>query len=136
MENDRRNLNRGYKKLRVWQNSVDLFILSNKLIIDAPFELKKVVSNTLDACHSISRNIAEGYCRKSLKEYLYFLNVGLASCGEFHSCIYSLEKVGIISEYEYNQLDELQYMIENQLLKLIKTLQSKQKSNDWQDEIF
>jgi four helix bundle protein len=136
MEEQRRNINRGYKKLRVWQNSVDLFLLSNEIITDTPFELKKVVSNSLDACHSISRNIAEGYCRKSLKEYLYFLNVGLASCGEFHSCLYTLWKAGIITEKSYEKLDELQYMVENQLLKLISTLQKKMKNNDWLDEFI
>ncbi len=134
MSEIRKNVNRGFKKLRVWQNAVDLFILSNDLISEAPFELKKVVSNTLDACHSISRNIAEGYCRKSLKEYLYFLNVSLASCGEFHSCILTLKNVKLISEHEFEKMDELQFMIENQLIKLISRLQSKMKQNNWNDE--
>jgi len=40
--------------------------------------------------HSISRNIAEGYSRRSIKEYLNFLNISLGSSGEYHSCIISV----------------------------------------------
>ena len=68
---DRKNINRGFKKLRVWQDAVDLYILACRLFSNFAFELKKVASNSIDAAHSISRNIAEGYCRRSLKEYLH-----------------------------------------------------------------
>jgi hypothetical protein len=67
---DRKNINRGFKKLRVWQDSVSLYILACKMFTNFPFELKKVAANSIDAAHSISRNISEGYCRRSLKEYL------------------------------------------------------------------
>jgi four helix bundle protein len=67
---DRRNINRGYKKLRVWQDAISLYVLTCKILQNSPFELKKTVSNAIDSCHSISRNIAEGYCRRSIKEYL------------------------------------------------------------------
>jgi four helix bundle protein len=85
---ERKNINRGFKKLRVWQDAVSLYILACGIFVGFPFELKKVASNSIDAAHSISRNISEGYCRRSLKEYLNFLNIALASCGEFHSCCF------------------------------------------------
>ena len=84
---DRKNINRGFKQLRVWQDPVSLYILSCKIFATFPFEFKKVAANCIDAAHSISRNISEGYCRRSLKEYLNHLNFALGSCGEFHSCI-------------------------------------------------
>ncbi len=55
---ERKNINRGFKKLRVWQDAISLYILSCKVFGDFPFELKKVVANALDAAHSISRNIS------------------------------------------------------------------------------
>jgi hypothetical protein len=55
---DRRNINRGFKKLRSWQDAVSLYILACKTFINFPFELKKVAANSLDAAHSISRNIS------------------------------------------------------------------------------
>jgi len=67
---DRKNINRGFKRLRVWQDAVFLYILACKILSSFPFELKKVAANTIDAAHSISRNISEGYCGRSLKEYL------------------------------------------------------------------
>jgi len=63
---DRKNINRGFKRLRVWQDSVSLYILACNIFTRFPFELKKVAANTIDAAHSISRNISEGYCRRSL----------------------------------------------------------------------
>ena len=130
---ERKNINRGFKKLRVWQDAVSLYILASKLFINFPFELKKVASNSIDAAHSISRNISEGYCRRSLKEYLNHLNYALGSCGEFHSSYESFKQAGQISDDEYEQLDTLHYKVENELLKLIKSLQGKQNDKDWED---
>ena len=58
---ERRNRNRGFKKLRVWNDAVDLYVLACRVLCNFPFELKKVAGNTIDAAHSISRNISEGY---------------------------------------------------------------------------
>jgi four helix bundle protein len=111
--------------------------LKNGLIheIKFPFELKKVASNSIDAAHSISRNISEGYCRRSLKEYLNHLNFALGSCGEFHSCYESFRQAGQITEDDYERLDRLHYKVENALLKLIESLQKKQKDGEWEDNI-
>jgi four helix bundle protein len=134
-EKERKNINRGFKKLRVWQDSAALYVSAWKIFSKFRFGLTKVASNTIDAAHSISRNIAEGYCRRSLKEYLNYLNIALGSCGEFHSCYSSCKLAGQISEEEYEELDELHYKVENELLSLIKSLQRKQKSADWDDDL-
>lgn len=133
MATDRKNINRGFKKLRVWQDAVSLYVLATNIFADFPFELKKVAANSIDAAHSISRNIAEGYCRRSLKEYLNHLNIALGSCGEFHSCYFSCKQARQISEDNYQRLDQLHYKVENTLLKLIESLQKKQTSNHWED---
>ena len=130
---NRKNINRGFKKLNVWKDSVSLYILAYKIFAKFPFELKKIAANSIDAAHSISRNIAEGYCRRSLKEYLNHLNIALGSCGEFHSCYASCMQADQISKEEYEELDQLHYKVENQLLKLIESLQRKQKGGQWID---
>jgi four helix bundle protein len=130
---ERRNINRGFKRLRVWQDSVKLYALAWKLFSGFPFELRKVASNALDAAHSISRNISEGYCRRSLKEYLNHLNVALGSCGEFHSCYESFKQADQITQEQYEELDERHFKVENELLKLIKSLQKKQDTGGWED---
>ena len=130
---ERKNINRGFKKLRVWNDAVELYVLAVKIFSGFPFELKKTVSNSLDAVHSISRNMAEGYCRRSIREYLNYLNIALGSCGEFHSSYVSFRRAEQISEEDYEQLDELHYRVENELIQLIKTLQKKRGGDDWQD---
>ena len=130
---DRKNINRGFKKLRVWQDAVSLYVLACKILANFPFEFKKLAANSIDAAHSISRNISEGYCRRSLKEYLNHLNIALGSCGEFHSCYESFKQADQITGEEYEQLDQLHYKVENALLKLVRSLQKKQKDKQWED---
>ena len=130
---ERKNINRGFKKLRVWQDSVFLYIMACKIFSAFPFELKKVSANSIDAAHSISRNMSEGYCRRSLKEYLNNLNIALGSCGEFHSCYESFKQADQITKEEYEKLDQIHYKVENGLLKLIESLQKKQRIGNWED---
>jgi four helix bundle protein len=130
---ERKNIIRGFKKLRVWQDAVGLYVLACKILSNFPYELKKVASNSIDAAHSISRNIAEGYSRKSIKEYLNYLNFALGSCGEFCSCYHSFYKAKQITKEQFEKIDQLHYKIENELIQLIKSLQKKMDDNDWED---
>jgi len=133
MKTERKNVNRGFKRLNVWKDSVSLYILACKIFAKFPFELRKIAANSIDASHSISRNVSEGYCRRSLKEYLNYLNIALGSCGEFHSCYESCMQAEQISEEEYEELDILHYKVENQLLRLIESLQRKQRGGQWEE---
>ena len=130
---ERWNINRGYKKLRVWQDAAELYAMSTQIFSTFPYLLKKTVSNVIDSSHSISRNIAEGYCRKSLPEYLYFLNVALGSAGEFHSSCVTFLMAKQMSDEDFEKIDQLHFKLENELLKLIKSLQQKIKDKNWQD---
>jgi four helix bundle protein len=131
--NQRKNINRGFKKLRVWNDAIELYVLACGILGKLPYQLSKVVANSIDEAHSVSRNIAEGYCRRSLKEYLNYLNFSLGSCGEFHSCCESFRRANQIAEQDYEKLDEVHYRVENELIQLIRTLQKKQGAADWQD---
>ena len=128
---ERKNKNRGFAQLRVWNDAIDLYMLTCKILSRFPYELKKTSSNCIDAAHSISRNIAEGYSRKSLKEYLLFLNYSMGSSGEYYSCLVSFKKAEQISTEEYEQLDKLHYKTENGLLKLIESIQRKLKQGTY-----
>ena len=46
---------------------------------------------------SVHRNIAEGYCRRSLREYVQFLYVALGSLGETVSGLHACRKAEQIS---------------------------------------
>ena len=128
---ERRNINRGFEKLRVWDEAVTVYLLTCKVFENPAFELKRVASNSIDAAQSISRNIAEGYCRRGIKEYLQYLNIALASSGELHSCLVSSLRAEQISEEQFEEIDQVHYKMENQLIKLIESLQRKLKQRDW-----
>jgi four helix bundle protein len=64
---------------------------------------------------------------------LNHLNIALGSCGEFHSCYESFKQAGQITEEEYEKLAHLHYKVENGLLKLMESLQKKQRVGDWED---
>ena len=131
-----KNINRGFTQLRVWQDAIDLYVLSCKYLTAFPFELKKTAGNTIDSCHSISRNIAEGYCRRSIKEYLNFLNIALASSGEFYSSLFSFKKADQINKEKYHEIEKLHFKTENELIALIKSLNKKAKEGTWDEVIM
>lgn len=132
----RKNINRGYRKLHVWQDAIELYVLVSTTFSKFPYDLKRVASNAIDAAQSISRNISEGYCRKGVKEYLNSLNYSLGSCGELYTCYYSCFQAKQISEKEFEELDTLHYKVENQLIKLIESIQKKKINNDWEDSFI
>lgn len=136
MELKRKNINRGFTKLNVWNDSIELYKLIYLLTKDFSYEFSKSRNNILDASHSISRNIAEGDCRKNLMEYLNFLNIGLGSCGELFSGMISFKTVQLLNEYDFEKFDELHYKVENELIGLIKSLQQKQKVGEWHDSFI
>ena len=78
----RRNKNRGYQQLVVWQDAVDYYKLTTESFRPAGFEMGRIVSQQLASVDSVHRNIAEGYCRRSIKEYIHYLYITLGSLGE------------------------------------------------------
>ena len=61
-------------------------------------------SQMRNASVSISANIAEGFERRSRKEYLNFLNISKGSAGEIRSLLFLAFQVGYITESELNDL--------------------------------
>jgi four helix bundle protein len=118
----------------VWQDAIQLFKMVYEMTRQIPYELSKTRNNILDASHSISRNIAEGYCRKNLREYLNFLNISLGSCGELLSGMISFREIDAINEENFDRFDKLHFKTENGLLKLIKALQAKENKGDWKNK--
>lgn len=132
----RKNRNRGYQKLTVWGDAVDYYALTLEAFRGASFELKRVSSQQIASADSVHRNIAEGYCRRSIKEYLNFLNIALGSLGESVSGLHTYCRAGQISESQFETLDSLAYKLENGLLKLVAALENKRDRGDWVDTLM
>ena len=122
-------------KLEVWNIAIALFKFTYDLINKISFLDFKLKSQILDAAQSISANIAEGYGRKSINEYLYFLNVSLGSLAELITRIIGLKEVEIINLADFDELDKRHYEVENKLLALVRSLQTKQHDGTWDQQI-
>jgi four helix bundle protein len=132
---ERRNFNRGYQQLRVWQDAQELYVRTSAVFRQLPYDLKRVASQNIASVDSVHRNIAEGYCRRSINEYIQHLYVALGSLGESVSGFLACRKAGQISEADFQGLDELAYHLENSLLRLVASLEKKRSSGDWTDAI-
>lgn len=85
---------------------------------------------------SVHRNIAEGYCRRSINEYLNFLNIALGSLGESISGLQAYRKAEQLAEEDFENLDSIGYKLENGLLKLVESLEEKREQGDWIDHLI
>lgn len=127
LSNEYKNINRGYKTLDVWKLSVDLSIKVRMRIKEIPNLSLKLKGQIEDSVVSVSSNIAEGYSRRHLKEYIQHLNYSLASLSENYTQILIITKSGDIDEVWFEEYDKEHYAIENKLLALVKSLIKKLK---------
>ena len=132
----RKNINRGYMKLIVWQDARELYKITWEIFKEFPYELKKVASNQISSVDSIHRNISEGYCRKSISEYLHFLNIAQSSMEESVSGCNTYHYSGHINSGDFEKWDILAYKIENGLKKLIESLETKKYEGTWNDSLL
>jgi four helix bundle protein len=56
----RKNKNRGYQKLRVWNDAIDYYVQTCKVFRKFPYELKRIAGQAIASSDSVHRNIAEG----------------------------------------------------------------------------
>lgn len=94
-----------FEDLIVWQKSQDLAVLVYSL-----FKGNKdfsFVNQITRASVSISNNIAEGFDRKSNKEYIQFLYIALGSNSETKSMLYLAKRLNFISENDFQNTIQL-----------------------------
>ena len=137
METGFKNKNRGYQQLRVWDDAITHYhVLTCRVFKSFSYDLKRVASQAIACSDSVHRNIAEGYCRRSIREYLHFLNIALGSLGESVSGLHACRKAGQIAEDPFKELDALSFKLENGLLKLVESLERKKLNDDWVDSLI
>jgi len=132
-EMERKNINRGYRKLTVWEDAIAYYTTTCEAFAGFSFVLRRVVSQQIASVDSIHRNIAEGYCRSSLNEYLLFLNIALASAGESVSGLHAFQAAKQIADVDFQRLDGAAFKLENGLKRLIESLQQKKLTGKWDD---
>ncbi len=132
--NRNRNINRGYRKLEVWKEAIELYVfVRNKIrtLNSVPFKIKAQIEDSILSCPS---NIAEGYSRRSLKEYIQYVNIALASLAENYTQIFALLSSGDIDREWFDEYDKKHYSLENKLVKMNKTMLTKIDQNEWKSD--
>jgi len=115
-----------FKDLIVWQKSYTLVIEVYKATKLFPSEEKYgLVSQIRRASVSITSNIAEGYARRYLKQYIQFLYVAYGSGAELETQLMLAKDLGYLKEDKFRNLIERFYEVERMLMALIKSLEKK-----------
>jgi four helix bundle protein len=119
----------------VWQDAIEYYKHTYNMFRHFPFELKRVASQAIASSDSVHRNISEGYCRRSVHEYIKFLYIALGSLGESVSGLHAYKASGQITEEEFQKLYSIAYKLENGLIKLIESIEQKRDRGEWVDHL-
>jgi four helix bundle protein len=127
----RRNVNRGYMKLEVWQNAIQMYQVVHEIVYKESHIDFKLRSQIDDAAQSVSSNVAEGYGRRSILEYMQYLYISAGSLAETLTRAIGLKLTNQISAEQFERIDSLHYEVENKLIRLIESLENKRDSGSW-----
>lgn len=115
-----------YKQLIVWQKSIELVKSIYKLTSLFPKdELYGITSQIRRASISIPSNIAEGYGRRSHKEYLQFYSIAYGSSLELETQLIISKKLSFASDDDYKIAESLL----NEIIKMLYVMVYKRKED-------
>jgi four helix bundle protein len=112
-----------FEDLFIWQRAIEfakeIYLITERKGLRTDFGLK---GQMRDCAVSISSNIAEGFERRSRKEYLNFLNIAKGSAGEIRSQLYVAHGVGYISSEELEDFREKAKFLSGSISNHIKSI--------------
>lgn len=113
-----------YKQLQVWQRAIELVKEIYKVTEKFPKEeLYGLVSQMRRAAVSIPSNIAEGYKRRNLGEYIQFLSIADASAAELETQIIIAKD--LYRKADFNNVESLLGEVQKMLAVMISKLNAK-----------
>ena len=114
---------KSHKDLIVYQKAYELALKTYKVTEIFPkAEQYGLVQQMRRASISIPSNIAEGYRRKSRKEYIQFLNIAYGSAGELDTQVSLAHDLGMLQDDAFVVLQSLCEEVSKLLFKIIKSL--------------
>jgi four helix bundle protein len=100
-----------YKKLKIWQDSIELVGLIYKKTLAFPKEeIFALQSQIRRAAVSIPSNIAEGAGRQTISDFKHFLTIANGSCNELETQLIIASNLNYIKE---NDLTDMQTKIQD-----------------------
>lgn len=107
-----------FEKLEVWKLSLQVIKVIKKIVKKFPLEEKYILVDQLRrAALSIALNIAEGFGRKSKKDFGRFISNAIGSNLEVIACLKIARELDCLKEVEIRELDELLKELYFKLLK-------------------
>jgi four helix bundle protein len=96
-----------HKDLILWRKAMDLAVLVHKSCTAFPrSETYGLGSQLRRAATSIPSNVAEGYARRSTKEFIYFLHVARGSMAELETQLLLAQSVGYLPASDVADLQD------------------------------
>jgi len=115
-----------FEDLKVWQRAHQLALVIYKITKLYPDEEKfGIISQLRRAAISIGNNIAEGFGRRTTKDFINFLYKSFGSLLEVRSMIHISKDLGFINQKQFSNLMNEIIIIHKMLNKLISSLESK-----------
>lgn len=121
----------GYKNLLAWQAADELAAFVHDIVVRFKPRYFKLANQMLGSASSVKANIAEGYCRNALGDYIRFCEIARGSLGELGSQIQDCERWKLITGSEVEQLIRLYGDTTYFLEQLIKGLRAKRREGTW-----
>lgn len=114
---------RRFEDLEIWNLSRELCKDIYHIIESTPLKNNFKLCNQIDGSSgSIMDNIAEGFERNGNKEFIQFLSIAKASCGETRSQLYRVYDRKFISQEKFETLIELTEIVSKKINSFIKYL--------------
>ncbi|MGC9454689.1 MAG: four helix bundle protein [Phycisphaerae bacterium] len=120
---------RSYRDLVAWQKGMDLVEMIYELTSKYPDrERYGLTSQSRRSAVSVPANIAEGYARRSRKDYIRFLDIARGSANELETELLVAQRLGLLSRSSFRQalesLGELQRVLGGLIASVSRSVNS------------
>jgi four helix bundle protein len=114
-----------FEEIDAWISARELSNLVHAILKDRKWQdLAGIKDQIYKASGSVMDNIAEGFERDNNNEFLYFLAIAKASCGEVRSQVYRLNDFGLITASENSKLMKLAKQTSSMIAALMRHIKS------------
>ncbi|WP_209331178.1 four helix bundle protein [Lunatimonas salinarum] len=110
-----------HKDLEIWKRGIELAALIYRITDSFPEKERFGLSLQIRRSSvSVPSNIAEGSGRSSERWFLHFLNISYASLNELETQLIIANRVGYLSETEFEMLSSEVSQLQKMIFKLIQ----------------